>query len=140
MNGPVREGKDVKPQAFDGEATFERLKDLVSRFLKGEQDDINVKFDNYLKITRDEFNDLPGDYEIGGYNYTNTFINGKLIYKGTYTYYVGDNEVAPSNYIVTSKIIHIIFHKEKDNGTTLYAIHRIEGFTFKAGIRIEHYD
>jgi len=139
-----REGMGVMSQdVFDEEKrreVYRSLKDLVSRFLKGEQDDLNVKFDNYLKVTRDEFNELLGDYEIGGYDYTNKMVNGMIVYEGTYTYDAGEKEVASNRHILTSKLIRITFHKEKDNGTTLYVIHQIKGFTLSAGISVEHYD
>jgi hypothetical protein len=137
------ERRRITSQVFDEEKrreVYRSLKGLVSRFLKGKQDDLNVKFDNYLKVTRDEFNELLGDYEIGGYDYTNKMVNGMIVYEGTYTYNAGEKEVASNKYIITSKLIRITFHKEKDNGTTLYVIHQIKGFTWGAGIKIEHYD
>jgi len=140
MSGSVREGEMVSQGVFDRDATFGGLKNLINGFLKGEQDNLNVKFDNYLKVTRDEFNELLGDYEIGGYDYTNKLVNGMNVYVGTYTYDVGGKEVAPNKYIATSKIIRIIFHKEKDNGTILYVIHQIKGLTWAAGIKVEDYD
>ena len=142
MSEPVREGKDAKLQVFDREAkeaTFEGLKDLVNKFLSGEQGYLNVKFNPYLKFTQNEFNELLGDYDYGGYEPTNTLINGALIYKGAYTY-VDDNEVVPNRHIMTTKVILIFFHKEKNNGATLYAIHQIKGLTWAAGIKVEDYD
>jgi len=138
MGGPVRDGQVLDGKA--GEVTFEGLKDLVSKFLRGEKDELNVTFDkNYPKLTRYEFNELLGGYNFGGYDPMSTFINDALIYKGTYTY-VDDKEVASDRHILTAKIVRIFFHKEENNGMTLYAIHQIKGSTMVAGIKIEDYD
>jgi hypothetical protein len=134
------EGMRITSQVFNGKTILEDLKDLVSRFLKGERSDLDVKFNPYLKVTQNEFCELLDDFDYGGYEPTNTLINGDLIYEGTYMY-VDDDKVASNRHILTSKIIHVFFHKEKkEKGTTLYAIHWIEGFTWGAGIKIEHYD
>jgi hypothetical protein len=140
VSGTVSNGTGIASQVFDRKMILADLKDLVSRFLKGERSDLDVKFNPYLKVTQNEFCELLDDFDYGGYEPTNTLINGNLIYEGTYMY-VDDDKVASNRHILTSKIIHIFFHKEKkENGTTLYAIHRIEGFTWGAGIKIEHYE
>ena len=136
MSEPVEEGMEIVSQAYGRRAAFESLKDLINRFLKNERYDFNIKFDNYLRVTRNEFNELLGDYESGGYHSTNTFINGELIYEGTYNYLLDDN----NKHVITFKIIRIAFHKEKYDDMTIFAIHQIEGSTWKAGIKIEDND
>ena len=134
----MSEGMGIMPQVFDG-TTFGSLKNLLNKFLNGEQDSLNVELKPLLKITRNEFDELLGDYDYGGYEPTNTLINGALIYKGIYTY-LDDDKVVPNRHIMTTKIILVFFHKEKNNGATLYAIHQIVGSTLIAGIKIEDYD
>jgi len=138
VSRPVRDGMVVTPQIFDEKTTFGDLKDLVSRFLKDEQDDLDVKFNPYLKVTRNEFYELIDEFDYGGYKPTNTLINDNLIYEGTYTY-VDDKKVAPNRHIFTSKTIRIFFHKEKNDGT-IYAIYQIKGSTLTFGVKFEDYD
>jgi len=138
VDGPVRNGMGIAPQIFDGKMTFGDLKDLVSRFLKDEQDDLDVKFNPYLKVTQNEFCELVDEFDYGGYKPTNTLINDNLIYEGTYTY-IDDKKVASNRHIFTVKTIHIFFHKEKNDGT-IYAIHQIKGSTLAFGAKFEDYD
>jgi len=130
VSGPVRDGMGV--------TSFGSLKNLINGFLKDEQDDLDVKFNPYLKVTQNEFCELIDEFDYGGYKPTNTLINNNLIYEGTYTY-VDDKKIASNRYILTVKIIHVFFHKEKNDGT-IYAIHQIKGSTLAFGVKFEDYD
>ena len=138
VSGTVSNGTGIASQVFNGKMTPGDLKDLVNRFLKGEQDDLDVKINPYLKLTQNEFCELLDYFDYGGYEPTNTLINGNLIYKGTYTH-MDDKKVASNRYILTGKIVLIFFHKEKNSGT-MYAIHQIKGSTLAFGVKFEDYD
>jgi hypothetical protein len=135
MSEPVGEGVKVMSQVFDGKATFESLKGLVGKFLRGEQADFILAFDQHVKLTEDEFNELLGDY--GSTSEYIDEVNGVLVHRGEYVYDVGEKEVGPGEVIVYLKRLYVTYHVEEDNGKRIYVIHSVEGASEEEGWEIE---
>jgi len=131
----LEEGMGVMSQVFDGDATFESLKDLVSRFLKGKQGDFSLSLNQYVKVTEDEFNGLLGDY--GSTSEYVDEVNGMLVHHGEYVYEVGEKEIGPDEVIIYLKRLYVTYHVEEDNGKRMYYIHSIEGTSEEEGWEIE---
>ena len=133
------EGTGVLSQVFDGKATFENLenliKNLISKFLKGEQSDLNVKFNPYFKLTEDEFKRLFSEY--GSFREGVDEENGMQVWYDEYVYEVGEKEVGPDEVTVYLKRLYITYHVEEDNGKRMYYIHSIEGTSDEEGWEIE---
>jgi len=136
VGGPVRDGQVLDGEV--GEVTFEGLRDLVGKFLRGEKDELNVTFDKYVKVTEDEFERLFSKY--GNVREDVDEENGMMVWHSEYVYDVGEKEVGPNEVIIYLKRLYVTYHIEEDNGRRMYVIHSIEGTSEEEGWEIEKDD
>ncbi len=111
MSGQVSEQKQI----------LKTLNELIDQFLEGKYDKFSLTFEEYLRLSDEEYWDLIGnnfDSSSGTLNNLGQYFIDK------YSYDIEDYEKCKK---ITKKIF-ITYHYDENNN---YVIHSIEGFTEK---------
>jgi hypothetical protein len=113
MSGQVSEQKQI----------LKTLNELIDQFLEGKYDKFSLNFEEYLRLTDEEYLNLIGNFDSSSGTLNN--LGQYLIEK--FSYDIEDYEKC----VMIRKKVFITYHFDENNN---YVIHSIEGVTEKREI------